>query len=217
MAGLQPTLLTALTLAAALLSAPALGSAPVLEIQPGTARPGDVVLIRIRGVASAPSGKLGARQLAFFPGPGGYWALAALEMEQAPGEVAVSVSEPSTGAAEEIAGTVTVVEPNSNRRELTVANRFIHPSAAARRWLAEDQAAFERAYDRAVDPPLFTDNFRWPRQSAITARFGDLRLLNGAKDSQHYGVDLDGRSGAPVFSANDGEVVLVRRCFASGN
>src|SRR5215471_5487426 len=217
MPGPQPTMLSALTLATAMLSAATGHSAALLEIQPGMARPGDAILIRIRGVASVPTGKLGGRQLAFFPGPGGYWALVALELEQAPGELLVSVTEPSESSEEEITGSVTVVEPNFNRRELTVAKRFIHPSAAERRWLAEDQAVLERAYDRPPEPPLFTQNFRWPRQSTITGRFGDLRLLNGAKDSQHYGVDLDGRTGAPVFSANDGEVVLVRRCFASGN
>ena len=218
MARLQPPRLRALSLATALLAAATAHSAALLEIQPGTARPGDVILIRIQGVASMPTGKLGGvRQLAFFPGLGGYWALAALEMEQPPGEVAVSITEPSETSEGEITGTVTVVEPSFNRRELTVASRFIHPSAAARRWLAEDHAAFERVYDRPLEPPLFTQNFRWPRRSTVTAHFGDLRLLNGAKDSQHYGVDLTGRTGAPVSSANEGEVVLVRRCFASGN
>jgi len=217
MVGLQPRRLSALTIATALLAAATARSAALLEIQPGTARPGDAILIRIRGVASAPTGKLGGRQLTFVAGPGGYWALAPLEIEQAPGEIAVSVTEPSEHSEGEMTGTVTVIEPNFNRRELTVANRFIHPSAAERRWLAEDQAAFERVYDRPLEPPLFTQDFRWPRQSTVTGHFGDLRLLNGAKDSQHYGVDLDGRTGAPVFSANDGEVVLVRRCFATGN
>lgn len=206
--------LRALALAAALLGESAAWSQPLLEIQPGKARPGDLILIRLRGVSSPPKGKLGARELGFYPAPGGFWALAPLELEHAVGELEVSV-QPASG--DEIAGAITVTEPNFNRRELSVANRYINPSAKERRRLAQDQAAFERAYDQPGLPPMFTQNFRWPRQSAVTAHYGDLRLFNGAKESQHHGVDLDGRTGTPVFAANDGKVVLARRCFASGN
>jgi murein DD-endopeptidase MepM/ murein hydrolase activator NlpD len=211
-------MLGALASAAALLGGNDAASHPLLEIQPGKARPGDVILIRLRGVSSPPKGKLGTRELAFVPTRGGFWALAPLEVEQAPGELEVSINPASGGASgEEIAGTIIVIEPNFNRRELSVANRFINPSAKERRRLAQDQAAFERAYDQPAQPAMFTHNFRLPRQSTVTAHYGDLRLFNGAKEGQHYGVDLDGRMGAPVFAANDGKVVLARRCFASGN
>jgi len=213
-----PRMLGALALAAALLGGNAAGSLPLLEIQPGRARPGDVILIQVRGASSPPTGKLGTRELAFFPTHGGFWALAPLELEQVAGDLEVRINAASGGASdEEIAGTITVVEPNFNRRELSVANRYINPSAKERRRLVQDQAAFERAYDQPAQPPMFARNFRWPRQSSVTAHYGDLRLFNGAKESQHYGVDLDGRTGAPVFAANDGQVVLARRCFASGN
>jgi murein DD-endopeptidase MepM/ murein hydrolase activator NlpD len=211
-------MLGALALAAALLGASTAWSHPLLEIQPGRARPGDAILIRVRGASSPPTGKLGARELAFFPTRDGFLALAPLELEQATGELEVRIHAASGDApGEEMAGTITVVEPNFNRRELSVANRFINPSAKERRRLAQDQAAFEHAYDQPVHPPMFARNFRWPRQSSVTAHYGDLRLFNGAKEGQHYGVDLDGRTGAPVFAANDGQVVLARRCFASGN
>ena len=36
------------------------------------------------------------------------------------------------------------------------------------------------------------------------------------KPSQHYGLDLAGRVGAPIAAANAGRVVLVRDCWASG-
>jgi murein DD-endopeptidase MepM/ murein hydrolase activator NlpD len=51
----------------------------------------------------------------------------------------------------------------------------------------------------------------------VTAPFGDLRLFNGKKQSQHFGVDLDGSTGDPIEAANDGTVVMVRECYASGN
>jgi len=51
----------------------------------------------------------------------------------------------------------------------------------------------------------------------MTAPFGDLRLFNGKAQSQHFGLDLDGRVGDPIEAANDGAVVMVRPCYASGN
>lgn len=211
-------ILSALASAATLLSGSAGWSNPLLEIQPGKARPGDLILIRVRGVSLPPSGKLGSHELVFVTSDSGFWALAPLELEQPAGELEVSINSASGDAPDpQISGTVTVIEPNFNRRELSVANRYVNPSAKERRRLAEDQAAFDRAYDQPPLPPMFTQNFRWPRQSGVTAHYGDLRLFNGAKESQHYGVDLDGRTGAPVFAANDGKVVLARRCFASGN
>ncbi len=51
----------------------------------------------------------------------------------------------------------------------------------------------------------------------ITAPFGDRRTFNGNTQSQHYGIDLDGKTGAPIVAANDGTVVLIRDCYTSGN
>ena len=42
-------------------------------------------------------------------------------------------------------------------------------------------------------------------------------MFNGKQKSQHYGMDLDGSTGDPIYAANDGEVVMVRDCFGSGN
>ncbi|MFK8861966.1 M23 family metallopeptidase, partial [Escherichia coli] len=71
--------------------------------------------------------------------------------------------------------------------------------------------------DRDFEPWLFGDSFGWPRRDVITGTFGDKRMYNGKLKSQHYGLDLDGETGDPIVAANDGEVVMVRECFGSGN
>ncbi|HME90824.1 MAG TPA: M23 family metallopeptidase [Myxococcaceae bacterium] len=191
---------------------------PALEIQPGMAKPGDAVLIVVRAAHSPLSASIGDRSLLFFPNPGGFISVTAIPVEQAPGELEVKVRLPELkGQPLELAGTVEVIEPEFPRRELEVANRYIHPPPQVRRWIAQDRVALQHAYDQPPRPPLFRRNFAWPRLAVVTSHFGDLRLFNGAKQSQHYGTDLNGRVGDPVTAANDGVVVLARSCYSSGN
>ena len=98
-----------------------------------------------------------------------------------------------------------------------MASKFVKipPSAKAR--IKADQAAFQKAWDTPFRPRAFTDNFEKPRDSEITAHFGDKRTLNGKKTTQHFGLDLDGSTGDEIRAANDGRVVMVRDCYTSGN
>jgi len=63
----------------------------------------------------------------------------------------------------------------------------------------------------------FGENFAWPRQGRVTAPYGDLRTFNGKKQSQHFGTDVDGAVGTPIYAANAGTVVMRRDNYASGN
>lgn len=189
-----------------------------LRIQPGAVRPGDVVLVEVRGAPSPPEGRLGDAELAFLPfGDGAFVALAGLSVEHKRAILPVEVVVGRDGAKERLGGTLEVLPANFRKRKLTVSKRFTSPTRKERQWSAEDQEAFSAAFDRDYEPWTFDEAFAWPRRDAVTAPFGDLRLLNGKKKSQHFGLDLDGDTGAPIEAANDGEVVLVRPCFASGN
>jgi murein DD-endopeptidase MepM/ murein hydrolase activator NlpD len=188
-----------------------------LTLEPGAARPGDVVLVTVTGARDAPTGRLGNEELTFLPGPAGWRALAGLGVDQRPGLLTLDVTAPGDdGRPTRYEGALTVLKPAFRRRELTVSRRFTSPSKKDRERGARDRHAFQEAFDRDFEPLHFTGGFAWPRLADLTAPFGDLRLLNGRKQSQHMGIDLDGATGDPVVAANDGEVVLVRDCFASG-
>jgi murein DD-endopeptidase MepM/ murein hydrolase activator NlpD len=144
-------------------------------------------------------------------------AITGLSVEQKPGTLPLELVIKSEVGKERLSGELEVKKPNFRRRQLTVGKRFTNPSKKDREHSAADQAAFDAAFDRDFEPWSFTAPFAWPRVAEITAPFGDLRLLNGKKQSQHFGSDLDGNTGDPIFAANDGEVVMVRDCFASGN
>ena len=191
---------------------------PSLSVQPGTAKPGDPVLVTVRGVTGLPSGTLAGRPLQFFEASGAWLALTGLPVEQAVGtvELKVTAPRPAEGKVQELVGTLDVVEPGYPERQLQVAGKYVKPPASVKARMAEDRAAFAAAFSQPFAAPLFQDNFAWPRQDRITAPYGDRRSFNGKLQSQHFGVDIDGDTGAPIHAANAGTVVMVRDCYSSG-
>jgi len=140
--------------------------------------------------------------------------VAALPVEAEPGPLPVDVRlgdglPPLRAEAE-------VVDAGFPESRLKVAPRYLAPSPEQRKRMERDQAAFHAAFARPFGPPLFDGPFAPPREADVTAAFGERRVFNGKKQSQHFGTDLAGEVGAPVLAANDGQVVLARDCFASG-
>jgi murein DD-endopeptidase MepM/ murein hydrolase activator NlpD len=208
-------------LAGALLALGAPGTArgdPSLTVSPRSVRPGDVVLVTLRDASGPPTGRLAGRDLRFYPVSGGWQALAALPVETAPGALEVEVEAPpgAGGPAQPVRAGVEVVEPKFASAELGVAPRFLNPPPKARQRMEQDQAAFRKAFDQPFGALLFAAPFDAPREAEVTGSFGDQRVFNGKKRSQHYGEDLAGAVGEPVRAANDGRVVLARDCYASG-
>ena len=192
--------------------------APTVHVSPSRPRPGDALLVTLNDVATSSvastSGTVLLRRLRFFPTPTGAQAVAALPVELEPGTLTVEVRIP--GIAAPLVATVEVVDPAFPEAQLSVEPKFIAPSPAQKKRMEEDQAAFREAFARPFEPPLFAGPFGRPRDSAVTGQFGERRVFNGKKQSQHYGTDLAGAVGDPVLATNDGVVVLVRDCFASG-
>jgi murein DD-endopeptidase MepM/ murein hydrolase activator NlpD len=190
---------------------------PLVRVQPGTAKPGDAVLITVYGAATAPTGTLGAWPLHFLPFHLGYQALIGLptDIKLAPLKVALAFT--AQGKKETYALSLDVVEPNFRHDELKVAGKFVSPSKAEKKWAAEDQKAFDEAFHQGFVARLFELPFSWPKVARLSAPFGDLRLFNGKKQSQHFGADIDGDIGDSAFAANDGVVAMTRECFGSGN
>ncbi|HZH03777.1 MAG TPA: M23 family metallopeptidase [Myxococcaceae bacterium] len=212
-----PLLCLLLTIAAS----PALAKdrRPSLEVRPGAAKPGDLLMLTVADAKARPSGTAAGRQLYFFPSADGFRALVPLPVEIPPGELSLQVFLP---AASEKDGAVTfdanveVIDPAFPARTLTVDRKFTDPPPAVKKWMADDRKAFAQVFSRPAEPPRFNGPFAWPRTAVVTAPFGDRRVFNGKQQSQHYGVDLDGVVGAPVNASNDGEVVMVRDCYGSG-
>lgn len=194
----------------------ALGALEV-RLQPGVARPGDAVLVEVTGATQAPSGQLGSTELVFLPLHHRWVALVGLSVEQKPTRLELEITAQGQAGAERLSGDLEVRKADFRRRQLTVSKRFTSPSKKDKLRSKADQQAFTEAFDRDFEPWTFEADFAWPRPADVGAPFGDLRLFNGKKQSQHFGTDLDGETGDPLFASNAGEVVMVRDCFGSGN
>lgn len=193
---------------------------PGLQIQPAAAKPGDPVLITLRGIAFSPEARLGDQHATLQPIPGGFQGLIALPLETKPGRLEARVSfeaSPSEVKHTELSGVLEIIEPNYPAKQLTVDNKFVEPPPEVKARIEADKLAFAKAMAHPLGPRQFAHDFSWPRPPVITAPFGDLRVFNGEKKSQHYGVDLNGRISDPISAANDGRVVMVRDCYSSGN
>ena len=209
--------LVALLLAGPLPPAAASSGESGIVLAPAVARPGDAVLVRVKLPAGPPpTGTLAGRSLQFWPNGHEVWAVAALPIETPPGSVALELVWGTLDPARS-SWALPVMEPGFPSRTLHVASKFVEPPQSVKARIARDRRAFDAAYARPFAPPLFSGSFGWPRRDRTGGRFGDQRVFNGTKASVHYGLDIDGPRGAPVQAANDGEVVLARNCFYSGN
>lgn len=201
----------------ALVALPALAE-PVMTLQPATLKPGDPLLVTVRGIRGAASGVAGGRKLHFYPVKGGAQAVTGVPVEQALGVLTVHAEvKPPKGAPVRIDGKVQVMDPAYPARELKVEGKYVDPPPAVKAQMAADRAAFAAAFSQPRSPPLFKADFVRPREAVVTAPYGDLRTFNGKKQSQHYGIDLEGAMGTPILAANAGKVVMARDCYGSGS
>jgi murein DD-endopeptidase MepM/ murein hydrolase activator NlpD len=197
----------------ALLVSSAAAAAPSIEVIPARVKPGDPVLVVVRGVKDLPTGTVGTQEASFYPRGQDAEALVALPIEQEPGLLEVHVS----GGGANLRAPLEVLPPEFRERQLTVAGKYVKPPASARAQIKADSAAFKKAWATPLRPRAFDDNFQKPRDAVITAYFGDRRTYNGKKLNTHYALDLDGATGEEIRTANDGRVILVRSCYYSGN
>jgi murein DD-endopeptidase MepM/ murein hydrolase activator NlpD len=211
------------------LCAGAAHAAPVLTITPKHALPGDPVWVKLRGEPAAPKkpasdddflkGKIGAHTFHMYPVKGGFEGVATVPPDAPTGALTLSVPAggKDVGGDPLLSQDIFIGTRTPREVAIDVEEIFVDPPADARKPIAEDQRVVEAAYDQPFRSPLVTSRFVWPRPPRVTGRYGDVRMLNGKRNSEHLGTDLAGQSGAPVKVSNDGTVVLARACFYSGN
>lgn len=59
-------------------------------------------------------------------------------------------------------------------------------------------------------------NFQWPLQGRVSSLFGLRRFFNGEPRAPHLGIDIAGKSGAPVHAPANGRVALIGDYFFNG-
>ena len=93
-----------------------------------------------------------------------------------------------------VRGALRVEPPGFPHRALEVQQRYVEPpSPEIERRIAEDRAAFARAFSQPPSPPLFHGRLGWPRRARVTAGYGEQRTFNAVRPSQRSGSTWPGR------------------------
>lgn len=122
--------------------------------------------------------------------------------------------------------TASIVVTSGNRRALRTFNvaprsyqvrtisglpaATVNPPPAAMARIEREAALKARLFNSRDDVARgFTERFRWPLESVrVTSPWGAVRRLNGALQRPHYGIDLGGATGTPIFAPASGLVIM---------
>jgi murein DD-endopeptidase MepM/ murein hydrolase activator NlpD len=147
-----------------------------------------------------------------------WYALAGIDVEQAPGTFALELSATGPNGRELHAIKQVVVLPGRYKTTtLHVEEKYVEPDAATLQRIAADKVVKDAAFAHQISQPLWVGSFRSPVPFSPTDSFGTRRMFNGKLASIHRGTDFHAPSGTPVVAANDGEVVIAQGMFYEGN
>jgi hypothetical protein len=99
---------------------------------------------------------------------------------------------------------------NVDKKRVTLSKKDLNRVIKEKKILA-------KVYQNTSSYFLFTEPFRRPLSSFITSHYGNRRIFNNKKKSQHLGNDLRAAIGVPIPVANKGKVIFTGELFYSGN
>ncbi len=80
-----------------------------------------------------------------------------------------------------------------------------------------EKELLQKIYSKSTGVFLFEKSFKRPLNSKLTSIYGNRRIFNKNKKTQHLGYDFRAPIGTPIPSSNKGKVVLAQDLFFSGN
>jgi murein DD-endopeptidase MepM/ murein hydrolase activator NlpD len=195
-----------------------------LTIAPARPLPGALVNLTISNIAGARdsvvriSGTMAGEPLHFAQARGAYRAIGAVPVDSSGAVVARVIVTRTSGRVDTLNASVVPPPLPPPAEQLSVAGRFGRPldSVTAARVAREGERALVVGRRAHESPPRWTAPFQRPRTSAVSSNFGSGRTFNGQVTSRHLGVDFRGATGAPIYAANRGVVVLVDTFFLGG-
>jgi murein DD-endopeptidase MepM/ murein hydrolase activator NlpD len=147
-----------------------------------------------------------------------WYALAGIDVEQAPGTYALQLTATEAGGREVRATQKVEVLPGSYKTtSLHVEEKYVQPDPATLARIAADKAVKDAAFAHTISEPLWKGSFQSPVPFTPTDSFGTRRMFNGKLASIHRGTDFHAPSGTPVVAANDGVVIIAQGMFYEGN
>ena len=207
-------------LIAALVVGPDAEAAVKVTVTPSAVLQGDVVLMVVTGVPSAPAldGSLAGRPLFFFPYADGYAALIGIDLEAKPGKSPWRIGfVDGSGAPRKAMGAITVKARNFPVQRLSLPPSMVDLSPEDDRRANAESVRLRTLVDSVGPDRLWRGPFTRPLATDAKAEgFGSRRVINGKPRSPHSGADFAAPAGTPVVASNRGRVALVVEFFFGG-
>ncbi len=179
----------------------------LLQAQPETTYPGDVIFVRSKQVtavtmfqATYKLRKAGDEYVRFIPIP----------IDVKPGVYALKAADQKTAV------NITVAAKTFANDSITVSKQMNNMRQNTKR-IEADQVKINKARSQSNPEPYFTSKFIVPVDGTLTTPYGYQRIVNGKLDSRHLAIDIANKTGTPVKASNDGKVVLADSIYLTGN
>lgn len=89
-----------------------------------------------------------------------------------------------------------------------IAKTIMQPSKANQQRASAEAALVRKAREIERTALDFLMGFQWPAKGPISGVYGSQRVYNGEPGRPHYGVDVAGPTGTPVYAPAPGVVTL---------
>lgn len=133
-----------------------------------------------------------------------------------PGEYFLTLSVRLPTSEHEKKIKIEVVSGNYRSETLTVPPKKVVPPKSEHKRIAREQKELGEVYSKFKEERLWT-KFKAPSDNVLTSDYGSRRVYNGIHYNVHQGVDYRAPTGTPIYSAAEGEVVLSKDLYFSGN
>ena len=204
-----------------LLAAPVVTPAESLRvaIDPARPRPGDVVLLTVRGAAPEATVEItvDGKPVTGFGGADGQSAVIGLDMDAPSTPVPWQVAATSANGTARASGRIPVAARTYTVQRLTVAPGMAVLDPETERRAEEETARLRATYRMISGERLWRGRFVRPVAGEEPGTgFGARRIINGHPRAPHSGIDFAAPVGTAIIAANRGRVALVGEFFFPG-
>lgn len=187
---------------------------PSVALVARAVRPGEVVLLKIDGMAAPVEIRaFNRRWPSFSAGPRAWRALIGIDLETAPGRYDVVVTSGNARATRPL-----VVRPRTfPTRRLVVDPALVNPPPEARERIDRENQEMAAIWAASSAERLWSSRFVRSVPDRANSAFGTHSVFNGEPRAQHTGADFLSPAGRPVRAPGAGRVVLAGPRYFSGN
>lgn len=89
-----------------------------------------------------------------------------------------------------------------------IPSKYVSPPKEVSERIAKDNRQIAKARTLGDDRIDFMQDFIWPASGPISGVYGSQRVFNGTPKRPHFGLDVAGPTGTPVYAPADGIVTL---------